>query len=152
MNLIEPKEQEFTDQKGRTKKFILSKFDCVTGREIYSKYPISNLPAIGDYPQSEETMFKLMSFVAIDNNGTPLRLTIPDLVKNHISDWEMLIAIERAMLAYNFSFFSDGKGLTSFAELLKKVTEWTTKISTDSLARFLILAKQHLSSSEQNTR
>lgn len=150
--LLEPKEFTCDDQNGKQRTYILSKFDCVGGREIIAKYPVGNLPKLGEYAVSEETMFKLMAYVAVDNGGTPLQLTIPSLVKNHVPDWETLLKIERAMLAYNCSFFQDGKGLTSLAELTQKALAWASKISMVSLVELLQAVKQHSTNSEPSTR
>ena len=47
------------------KEFIISKFPAVAGREIIAKYPFSSLPKLGDYKINEETMLKLMHYVAV---------------------------------------------------------------------------------------
>ncbi len=67
--MIEPKTIAIVDGNGKEKDFIISKFPAIQGREIIAKYPTSSLPKIGDYAVSEETMLKLMAFVAVDING-----------------------------------------------------------------------------------
>lgn len=121
MTLIQPKDIMLTDQDGKERHYILSKFPAIEGREIVAKYPISALPKLGDYGVSEETMLKLMAFVAVDNNGTPLRLTTRALVNNHVPDFETLAKIEMAMMEYNCSFFRDARISTFLNEFAQKV-------------------------------
>ena len=66
------------------KEFILSKFPAIAGREIIAKYPLSGLPKIGDYALNEETMLKLMCYVAVNAGAdVPLCLNTAALVDNH---------------------------------------------------------------------
>jgi len=133
MNLKEPKEFLID---GKT--YLLSKFDAWTGREIIAKYPLSSLPKLGDYVINEQTMAKLMSYVAVVlENGTELRLTTKDLINNHIVSWESLVKIEIAMLEYNCSFFQNGRISTFFENFAQKLPQWISKTLTDSLAPLL---------------
>jgi len=138
MNLIEQKELDING-----KIFILSKFPAVQGREIIAKYPLSSLPKLGDYAVSEETMLKLMTFVAVPIEGAnPQRLTNKDLVNNHTGDWETLARIEMAMLEYNCSFFQNGRLSTFFDSIAQKIPQWITKILTDLSAQSSRTEKQ----------
>jgi hypothetical protein len=133
--MIEPKEFIVQDQKGNSLNFTLTKFNCVAGREIISKYPISNLPKLGEYSISEEVMLKLMSFVYVNINkdgGEPKYLPLNNvtLLQNHVPDWEVLMQIEKEMLSYNCSFFQNGKSLTSLAELFQTIAVWSGKTLT----------------------
>ena len=47
--MIQPREITIADQDGKERRYILSKFPAVEGREIVAKYPISALPKLGDY-------------------------------------------------------------------------------------------------------
>ena len=67
--MIEPKEITVETQKGEKRVYILSKFPAVQGREIIAKYPLSAMPKLGDYAVNEETMLKLMAFVAVPREG-----------------------------------------------------------------------------------
>lgn len=136
--LIQPKEFEVTTQAGDVKTFILSKFPAVQGREIVAKYPLSAVPKLGDYAVNEETMLKLMAFVATPReSGEPLRLSTRALVDNHVADWETLARIECAMLEYNVSFFGNGRAsslLQSFAQraqqlILSTLTDLSGQLS-----------------------
>lgn len=109
--LIEPKEITVTDGFGNSATVTISKIPAVPCREIGAKYPLSSIPKLGDYKANEETMFKLMSYVAVSIEGKELRLGTEALINNHIKTVELLFKIEMAMLEYNFSFF--GKGLSS---------------------------------------
>lgn len=132
MTLIETKPLTLTTQAGVTKTFILSKFPAVAGREIVTKYPVSNIPKIGEYQQSEEVMLKLMAFVAVqpDNGSEPIRLTTRALVDNHCDDWETLAKLEWAQLEYNVSFFERARSSDFLESLTSKAAPLITKILT----------------------
>lgn len=134
--MIEPKELPVTTQAGDKRVFLLSKFPAIQGREIIAKYPLSAMPKLGDYEVNEETMLKLMAFVAIPReSGEPLRLTTRALVDNHVPDWETLARIEMAMLEYNVSFFGNGKGSTFLDAIAQKAQAFLSKTLTDLLAQ-----------------
>ena len=128
--MLEPKPTTITGQDGKDRTFILTKFPAVEGREIIVKYPTANIPKIGDYGLSEETMLKLMAYVFVDVGGTSIPLTTKALVNNHVGDWFTLATLEFRQLEYNCAFF--GKGLNSdfFASISPKVQAWTSRIST----------------------
>lgn len=126
MELLEPKEVEID---GRH--FIISKFPAVAGREIITKYPLSSIPKLGDYAVNQETMLKLMSYVAMGIDPVrPLRLSTIELVNNHCGSWETLAKVEMAMLEYNCSFFRDGRISIFLDDIARKVPAWTSKILT----------------------
>lgn len=130
--MIEPKEIPVTTQKGENKPFIISKFPAVQGREIIAKYPLSAMPKLGDYAVNEETMLKLMAFVAVPREtGEPLQLTTRGLIDNHVPDWETLARIEVAMMEYNVSFFGNGKGSTFLEAITKKAQAFLSQMLTD---------------------
>ncbi len=129
MKALEPKEIEIKISSGELKTFIISKFPAIAGREIVSKYPIANTPKLGEYAVSEETMLKLMAYVAVPTDGEPQFLSNKTLVNNHVESWEILTKLEWAMLEYNCSFFRDG-GLSNFFEnFAEKLPAWISKIS-----------------------
>ena len=117
MDLLDPSELTLTGYDGKERTYTLSRFPAVQGREIVAKYPMSALPKLGDYQVSEETMLKLMAFVAVDSNGKQLRLSTRALVDNHVPDWETLAKLEMAMMEKNCSFFTNGKALSSLSGL-----------------------------------
>ncbi len=135
----EPKEVEISG-----KKFILSKFPAIAGREIVIKYPLSAMPKLGDYEVNKDVMLKLMSYVGVPIAGSslPLMLVTPDLVDNHIKDWEMLGLIEKAMIEYNCSFFRDGKISTLLEDLSLKLPTWISSILTNLSGQSLHTEKQ----------
>jgi hypothetical protein len=105
MALIQPLEKEINGRR-----FILSKFPAVAGREIAAIYTDNVLNKSNDYNLSESTMLKLMCYVAVPTEtGVPLNLTTRALVDNHTGDWETLVKIEREMMEYNCSFFKEGR-------------------------------------------
>lgn len=131
--MIDPKDIEIPFQDGTSRTFVISKFPAVQGREIVTKYPLSNMPKLGDYAVSEETMLKLMAHVGIRNEetGAVLPLSTRALVDNHVKDWEALARLEWAMMEYNCSFFA--KGLTSgfFESISQKAVLWLSQMLTD---------------------
>lgn len=133
--LNEPKELELTTQAGETKTFVLSKVPAVPMREIVAKYPVSNMPKIGDYGVSEETMLKLMAFVGVDIGGQVVPLSTKALVNNHAGDWETLARLEWAMMEYNVSFFGKGLNSASFATMLEKARPLISQMLTALSAR-----------------
>ena len=143
MPLLQPKEVEIDLPDGGTKTYILSKFPAIQGREIIAKYPLSAVPKLGDYAVNEETMLKLMAFVAVPGaSGDPLQLTTRALVDNHVPDWETLARLEMAMLEYNVSFFGNGKGSTFFDAIAAKAQALLTKTLTDFSVQLSQKAKQ----------
>ena len=116
MELLEPKEVEIDGAV-----FRLGKFPAVAGREIITKYPISNIPRLGDYEVSEKTMIKLMSFVerVYPDKNLSYRLTTVELINNHVPSWETLVKLEAAELEHNCSFFQNGKSSNFFKRLAR---------------------------------
>lgn len=135
--LIKPQPFTVDDMDGNPLTVTLSRFDAVTGREILAKYPLTAIPKISDYSENEATMFKLMTFVAVDgNNGQKIRLTTKELIKNHTRDAETCMKIEMAMLEYNCSFFRKGRisdFLGEFAQMIiTKISAMSTPLSAQS--------------------
>jgi len=130
-DLLEPKEVEFTTQGGEVKTFLLSKFPAIAGREIVAKYPLSAMPKLGDYAVNEETMLKLMAFVAVSLPTGPLRLSTRALVDNHVPDWETLARLEVGMMEYNCSFFGNGRASTFFEAIGQKAQALISKTLMD---------------------
>lgn len=133
--MIEEKEVVLKTQKGEDRTYIISKFPATAGREIVTKYPVSNTPKIGDYQQSEEVMLKLMAFVqAVSPDGHKTALTTRALVDNHVPDWETLARLEWAQLEYNVSFFGNGLNSDFFASISQKVGQWISQTLIPLLA------------------
>ena len=129
--MIEPKPITLKQADGAEKTFILSKFPAIDGREIVAKYPVSNMPKIGDYEVSEQVMLKVTAFVAVEvDGGNTIPLSTKALVNNHVGDWETLAKLEWAMLEYNCSFFGNGRTLDFSAIILQKVQPLISQILT----------------------
>jgi hypothetical protein len=114
MPLLEPKQVEIDG-----KPFVLSKFPATVGREIILQYPVSAMPKVGDYATNEALMMKIMHYVGVPVEGRddPLQLTTRALVDNNVTNAEMLMKIEWAMMNHNFAFFSNG----SLSGILERV-------------------------------
>jgi len=136
--MIEPKDFELNG-----KKYLLTKFPAIQGREIVCKYPLSGMPKLGDYAANEEIMLKLMSYVYVKlNEGVPLKLETRALIDNHVGTWENLMRIEAAMLEYNCSFFQNGRASTFLAGIAQKLPQWISKTLKDSLEQLSQTEKQ----------
>ena len=67
MTFIKPKEIVIKDLDGDERKFIISRFPAVEGREIIAGYPITAIPKFGDYASNETVMLKLMTYASVIN-------------------------------------------------------------------------------------
>ena len=140
--LINPKEitLEFEGEKLR---FNIGKFPATVGREIISKYPVANMPKLGEYKVSEETMLKLMCYVErVYDDQEPIPLVNRTLVNNHIPSWEVLVKIEAYVIDYNCSFFELGKVLNSLKEWRALAEPKNIKTLMDSLVSLSQVEKQ----------
>ena len=138
MELIDPQPFECPLVDGGTKTYMLGKFTAIAGREIVTKYPLSNLPKVGDYQVSEDVMLKLMSHVGITRtDGQIIPLRTRELVNNHVPDFETLARIEMEMLKRNVSFFRDGRTSVFFGGIAQAIQQLTSQTLTASLAQFL---------------
>lgn len=136
---IKPAEFKLKDEDGTERTYILSNFDCIEGRRIFSLYPQSALPKIGDYEVNEGLMLRIMSHVAIVlSDGRQLRLITDALVKNHVPTTEMLGLIEIEMMKKNFSFFRDGRILGLF----EKMAALFTKSLSETLIQWSVQSLQ----------
>lgn len=149
--MIKPKPFTLEDMDGEPVEVILSRFPATIGREIGAKYPMANLPKIGDYKSSDETMEKLMSYVGVplhDKDGKlvdgadPLMLKTRALIDNYTRDAETLMKIEMAMLEYNFSFFRKGRISDFFGEFVQMIVARITATSIPSSEPSLTQEKQ----------
>ncbi|MFA1586717.1 hypothetical protein ABZR37_13945 [Achromobacter ruhlandii] len=85
-DLIKPRVVMVKNRDGVEKAFTISRLPATAAREVIAKYPLSNIPKLGDYKTSEEVMKKLMSYVAVDLDGREQRLTTEALIDNHVDD------------------------------------------------------------------
>lgn len=136
--LRKPVEVTVTDIDGLPHTYTLTRFDAILGREVVAKYPMSNLPKLGDYAVSEEIMLKLMSCVGVKSEGAPdgvQFLATRELYKNHVPDWECGAKIERAMMEHNTSFFSKGVVSNFLSGFTPTLTRWILSILTELSAQ-----------------
>ena len=121
--MIKPHEITIKTLDGEEKKYILHRFDCITGREILTQYPITGAPKIGQYDDNKKLMLRLLSFVkVVASDGNKLKLDSETLITNHVPDTETLVRIELEMFKYNYSFFQNGgvfEALTQLVSLTK---------------------------------
>lgn len=133
---IEPKELELRTASGKVKTFILTKFPAIAGREILAKYPIANLPKLGDYDVSKDVMLKAMSHVGVmvEGRDEPLMLTTAALIDNHVEDTLTLARLEIAVLDHSFGFFGGGETSFSFEAILARLRPLISQMLTASSA------------------
>lgn len=150
-DLINPKELIIKFE-GEEYKFNISKLPATVAREIISKYPVSNMPKLGDYKVSEETMLKLISYTERVYDDRVQPLTSKTLIDNHVPSWEILVQLEAYMLDYNCSFFDIGKVLNSLKEWKALAQPKNIKTLMDSLVQLLQAAGQPLENSNNITQ
>lgn len=131
--LIKPKEVVIRDVDGAEHTFIISRLPATVGREILAKYPVSNLPKLGEYQASAEAMRLMLSHVAVPLESGEVRLKTQALIDNHVPDGEALLRLEMAMLQYNTSFFGNGGSSDFLGGLIRKYLPLITKTLMDSL-------------------
>jgi hypothetical protein len=125
--MIQPKDIQIDG-----KDFIIHKFDAYAGREIVSQYVVSGVPKLGDYARNEEISLKMLCFVSVPMpSSVPLKLSNKTLVNNHVTDFEMLLKLEMALMEYNCSFFQNGKISGFLDSISKKLPAWILKTSRD---------------------
>ncbi len=137
MIYIDPKTIEIENPfDGTFKQYIVSKVPARKARKIFTQYLPSAMPKIGDYETNERLMDELMTYVqVISSDGTPLPLSTPALIDNHVPNFEMLIKLEAAMVSYNCSFFQNGKISHLFDGIAEKFPQWITKTLKVCLAQ-----------------
>ena len=133
MELIKPKEVSLKDSDGGEKTFIISKIPAVDARKVLAMYPVANMPKVGDYAVSEEAMYLMMKYVAVQLEDRQQPLTSRALIDNHVTDGEQLVRLELVMLQYNTSFFQNGGNSDFFAAIIRKYLPLITKTLMDSL-------------------
>lgn len=140
--MLHPKTITLDTADGGQKSYVIHKFPAIAGREIVAKYPVANMPKVGDYAVSEEVMLKLMSFVGVPREKEPLMLENASLVDNHVPDWETLARLEWAMLEYNCSFFGNGGSSSFFAGIKAKLPQFLSPILTALSEQLSATSKQ----------
>lgn len=133
--LIKPKTVVLKDIDGGQKTFVISRVPAVAMREVMAKYPVTNIPKLGEYNASREVMQLLLGYTAVEvgEEGRQLRLSTLALIDNHVADAEQLLRLEYAMLEYNTSFFGQGGASTFLESLIAKYLPLITKTVMASL-------------------
>jgi len=130
-------ETKTIDLGGKT--YTLSKFPAWEGTVLMSKLPVSMLPKIGDFEVYKESLAEVLSYVSVPmKSGQPIKLISPELINNHVSDWETVLKLFKAMVEYNTSFLADGglsnllNGITSnsLPELLARTLQVFSQLSS----------------------
>jgi len=140
--LLEPKEVLID---GKT--ITISKFPCVAGRRIVSNYLASAVPKVGDYEVNQEMMFLMMRYVSV--NGIVLESEA--LIDNHIGSWETCLKVEGEIMAYNCSFFREGRISTFFEDLKQTLPPLIIKTWTGLLELLSQAEKQRSENSKKIT-
>lgn len=142
-DLIKPQNITVKDRDGNEHSFVISRLPATVGREILAKYPVANVPKLGDYGTSTEAMLLMMKYVAFErDDGSMLRLSTQALIDNHVPDGEALIRLELEMLKYNTSFFGLAGNSDFVGSLLQKYLPLVIKTLMDSLPPSLLNGSQ----------
>ena len=142
-DLIKPQNITVKDRDGNEHSFVISRLPATVGREILAKYPVANVPKLGDYGTSTEAMFLMMRYVGIEReDGSILTLKTQALIDNHVPDGEALIRLELEMLKYNTSFFGLAGNSDFVGSLLQKYLPQVIKTLMDSLPPSLLNGSQ----------
>jgi len=121
------------------KSFILSKFPSWEGVMLMSRLPPSMLPKVGDFGIYKECFAEVMRYVFVPMpSGAPLSLSSPELINNHVPDWEATALLFKMTVEYNTSFLRDGRlssslnGITSnsLPELIAKTFHLFSQLSS----------------------
>jgi len=142
-DLIKPQNITVKDRDGNEHSFVISRLPATVGREILAKYPVANIPKLGDYGTSTEAMLLMMRYVGIErDDGSILTLKTQALIDNHVPDGEALIRLELEMLKYNTSFFGLAGNSDFVGSLLQKYLPLVIKTLMDSLPPSLLNGSQ----------
>jgi len=111
---LSPKEIEikYTLPEGgeSSKKFVISMFPALDGREILTKYPQGLLMSAKNYEVSREMLLKVMTYcAAVLPDGAKLVLESSALIENHCPTTEVLIKLEKEVILYNTAFFFNAR-------------------------------------------
>lgn len=136
MDLIKPKTISIKNRDGAEKEFIISRLPSTVCREVMAKYPLSNVPKVGDYAVSEEVMLLMMQYVAVMVEDREIRLTTKDLVNNHVTDGIQLARLEIQMIEENTGFFGLGGNQGFLGCLIAKFSQSIMPMLTRFLAQY----------------
>lgn len=132
----EPKEIVVTDGNGTERTFVLSKMPAFEGFEIMARYPISLatsvIPKLADWEMVKMLQLKILKYVGVPINGTPMPLSTQALVDNHCGDWECMAKLMAAEVEYNNSFFRNGTVSNFFADIAQKTMAKILEILSQS--------------------
>ena len=130
MTLLKPKKIELKDLDGKMHEYTIHRLPATLGREIAYQYIGANAPRVGNYELSVELNAKLMAHVTKKIGDLDQPLNTPELIDNHIPDWELGSALEDAMFNYNSSFLAGGKA-SIFSKICEQSLMWCiTQMST----------------------
>lgn len=135
MDLIKPKTIMVKNRDEEEKAFIISRLPATVAREVIAKYPLSNIPKVGEYKSSEEVMLLMMQYVAVEVDGREQRLSTKALVDNHVDDGVQLLRLEIQMIEENTGFFGLGGNKGFLDCLIDKFSQSITPMLTRLLAQ-----------------
>lgn len=119
--MLNPKTVTVTDKHGTEYKFTISEPPATVAREILLKYPLANTLKLQDFDTSQETMLKLMRYVARETDQGPVMLSTQALVDNHVPDALVLFKLEALMLDHMSGFFALVRNPDFLAGLIAKI-------------------------------
>lgn len=123
------------------KTYTLSKFPAWEGTLLMSKLPVSMMPKLGDFEVYKGCLAEVMSYVSVPMpSGQPVKLVSPELINNHVKDWETTLKLFKEMVEYNTSFLANGglsdllSGITlnTLPELLARTLQAFSQLSSQN--------------------
>ncbi len=142
--LIKPQDITVKSMDGEDKEFRISRVPAIKGRELFTQYIPTAMPKVGDYKSNEKLMKELLSFVEVKMaNGEFIRLNNDPLIASHVTDWEMIIQLEKEMIKYNTNFFNPEKLSSALSKFNQTLPEKGIKMLKRFLGQSSASDKQH---------
>ncbi len=91
------------------KTFILHKIPAMQAREIVVRYPQTRQEQLERFQDYAEILRKLFSYADVDlGDGRTAPLDNDEIINQHIDSVATSVALEQAIIGYNFDFLANG--------------------------------------------
>ena len=104
--MLEPKDIDIDG-----KMYKIHKFPAWQGVMLVGKIPQALDFTHPDEDSRKQVWAEVFTYIAISlpKGGSPLFLTTPDLINNHVKGWPQMLKLIKAVAEYNEGFLDDGK-------------------------------------------
>lgn len=93
----------------KDKTFILHKIPAMQAREIVVRYPQTRQEQLERFQDYAEILRKLFSYADVDlGDGRTAPLDNDEIINQHIDSVATSVALEQAIMGYNFDFLANG--------------------------------------------